>query len=68
MKPTVPTNIKTISEGSAIEQIVETVKKSEQGKAPFALIVGAGFTPLIMTALSGLLQIQKTVINFYMES
>jgi SIR2-like domain len=56
MEPTVPTNIKIISESSAIEQIVETVKKSKPGAAPFAFIVGAGFS-------DGLVPITRDIVH-----
>jgi tetratricopeptide (TPR) repeat protein len=40
----VSAEIKILSESSAIEQIIETVKKSGLCEAPFTLVVGAGFS------------------------
>ena len=51
-----PTDVKILSEDSAIEKIVETVGKSEQGKAPFALVVGAGFS-------RGLVPITRDIVH-----
>jgi tetratricopeptide (TPR) repeat protein len=36
--------IQTLPEEEAIEQIVETVKQAETGAAPFALVLGSGFS------------------------
>ncbi len=38
------TEIKSLSEDEAIQRIVETVQQSEPGTAPFALVVGSGFS------------------------
>ena len=36
--------IQTLSEDEAVQQIVETVQQADQGAAPFALVVGSGFS------------------------
>jgi hypothetical protein len=44
--------IQRLAEKDAIDQIVETVEQAEKGAAPFALVLGAGFSfGLVPTAL-----------------
>src|SRR6266705_3061924 len=44
--------IQSLAEKEAIDQIVETVKKAKEGTAPFALVLGSGFSyGLVPTAL-----------------
>ncbi|HEY5705054.1 MAG TPA: hypothetical protein VIS96_05730 [Terrimicrobiaceae bacterium] len=36
--------IVVLSENEAVERIVETVRQAQSGEAPFALILGSGFS------------------------
>jgi hypothetical protein len=43
--------IRSLTEGDAVQQIVETVRQAQAGAAPFALVVGSGFSQgLVPTA------------------
>jgi hypothetical protein len=44
----VPDSPKKISEDDAIQEIVSIVQKSGQGEAPFAVVVGAGFSQYLV--------------------
>ena len=37
-------DLKTLPEQEAIERIIETVQQADAGDAPFALVLGAGFS------------------------
>ena len=44
-------SIKTLSETDALDRIVDTVKRAGRGEAPFALVLGSGFSSgLVPTA------------------
>ena len=47
-----PDKIRSLSEEEALEQIIETIHQAETSAAPFALVLGSGFSHgLVPTAL-----------------
>jgi hypothetical protein len=39
-----PDKIRSLSEEEALEQIIETIHQAETSAAPFALVLGSGFS------------------------
>ena len=61
--------IKILSENSAIDQIIETVKKSEPCEAPFALVIGAGFSHRLVPTVREIVQKHLPKLdNFYIPN